>query len=158
MKFLKILITAILMAVLAVPVQAQKDQVPESLVMNYLKDANPGAEDVNWMSVPGTNMVRITFVEDDVKQYALIDQEGIKYETGSLIDQDNLPGTVLTAFEDTEYADWDVLGIYRSETPYNEELYRFDTMSEADELVTIYFNNFGTYEKVAHNPNKPEME
>ena len=133
--------------------QAQNlDHSEETLVVNYLRDANPGAKDIDWMKVEGTDRIRITFVEDDIKQYALVSNEGIEYETGVLIDEDDLPAPADDAFLGTKYADWDVLGIYLAETPRQGEMYRFD-VSAGDDLVTLYFNEIGENIDVRHNVN-----
>ena len=129
------------------------DHAEETLVMNYLRDANPDAEDINWMRVEGTDRIRITFVEDDVKQYALVSTEAIEYETGALIDEDDLPDPTDAAFLDTKYGEWDVLGIYLAETPRQGEMYRFDVSIDDADMVTLYFNELGEQLTINHNVN-----
>lgn len=148
------MITICIMLMIPGVLQAQNlDNTEETLVVNYLRDANPGAEDVDWMRVEGTDRVRITFSEDGVKQYALVNQEAVEYETGYLIDEDDLPEPTDGAFTDSKYSDWDIHGIYVASTPRQGELYRFDVSSGDDNLVTLYYNELGERISITHNVN-----
>jgi|GEM_PF-2899137 hypothetical protein len=148
------IISILVLLLFTTAIQAQNlDETEEGLVINYLRDASPGAEDVTWMRVEGTDRIRISFVDDDVKEYALVNTEGVEFETGSLIDEDDIPGPTDAAFHDSKYSEWDVLGIYISETPRQGEMYRFDVSNSKGELVTLYFNELGESITVKHNVN-----
>ena len=122
------------------PVNPADTVLPEAIIKNFNKKY-PKGETEDWMK-EGSNYVISTFVNNLWLDVAY-SEKGKWVNTATLIDYEQLPQSIIKAFESSKYKNYDVVKVSILEMPKSPKVYKIYLENKGGEALLLNYNESG---------------